>query len=36
MEQLPESKRIAALENVAGMDRVSPEAIAIVEEENAP
>ena len=33
LEQLPESKRIAALENVAGMDRVSPEAIAIVEEE---
>lgn len=33
LEQLPEEKRIAALESIAAMDRVSPEAVAIVEEE---
>lgn len=33
LEQLPESKRIPTLEGMANMDRVSPEAIAIVEEE---
>jgi len=33
LEQLPEEKRIPALEGMAKMDRVSPEAIAIVEEE---
>lgn len=33
LEQLPESKRIPAIEGMAKMDRVSPEAIAIVEEE---
>ena len=33
LEQLPENKRIPTLEGMAKMDRVSPEAIAIVEEE---
>ena len=33
LEQLPEEKRIMAVESMARMDRVSPEAIAIVEEE---
>jgi flagellar motor switch protein FliG len=33
LEQLPEAKRIPTLEGMAKMDRVSPEAIAIVEEE---
>lgn len=33
LEQLPESKRIPIVEGMAKMDRVSPEAIAIVEEE---
>lgn len=33
LEQLPESKRIPTVEGMAKMDRVSPEAIAIVEEE---
>lgn len=33
LEQLPEKKRIATIEGIARMDRVSPEAIAIVEEE---
>jgi len=33
LEQLPESKRIPTVEGMARMDRVSPEAIAIVEEE---
>jgi len=33
LEQLPEAKRIATVEGMAKMDRVSPEAIAIVEEE---
>ena len=33
LEQLPDSKRIPTLEGMAKMDRVSPEAIAIVEEE---
>ena len=33
LEQLPESKRIPTIEGMAKMDRVSPEAIAIVEEE---
>lgn len=33
LEQLPEEKRIPILEKMANMDRVSPEAIAIVEEE---
>lgn len=33
LEQLPEAKRIATVEGIARMDRVSPEAIAIVEEE---
>lgn len=33
LEQLPESKRIPTVEAMAKMDRVSPEAIAIVEEE---
>lgn len=33
LEQLPENKRIPTLEGMAEMDRVSPEAIAIVEEE---
>lgn len=33
LEQLPEEKRIPVLEGMANMDRVSPEAIAIVEEE---
>ncbi len=33
LEQLPEEKRIQAVECMARMDRVSPEAIAIVEEE---
>lgn len=33
LEQLPDEKRIAALEGMARMDRVSPEAISIVEEE---
>ncbi len=33
LEQLPESKRIPTIEGIAKMDRVSPEAIAIVEEE---
>lgn len=33
LEQLPENKRIPILEGMANMDRVSPEAIAIVEEE---
>lgn len=33
LEQLPENKRILIIEGIAKMDRVSPEAIAIVEEE---
>ena len=33
LEQLPDEKRITALEGMARMDRVSPEAISIVEEE---
>lgn len=33
LEQLPEEKKIQAVESMARMDRVSPEAIAIVEEE---
>lgn len=33
LEQLPKEKRIPILEGMANMDRVSPEAIAIVEEE---
>ncbi|MCI8741119.1 MAG: flagellar motor switch protein FliG [Lachnospiraceae bacterium] len=33
LEQLPENKRIPTVEAMARMDRVSPEAIAIVEEE---
>lgn len=33
LEQLPEDKRIITVESMARMDRVSPEAIAIVEEE---
>lgn len=33
LEQLPDEKRIMAVESMARMDRVSPEAIAIVEEE---
>lgn len=33
LEQLPEGKRIPTVEAMAKMDRVSPEAIAIVEEE---
>lgn len=33
MEQLPKEKRLPTLEGMANMDRVSPEAIAIVEEE---
>ena len=33
LEQLPESKRIPTVEGMAKMDRVSPEAIAVVEEE---
>ncbi len=33
LEQLPEAKRIPTVEGMARMDRVSPEAIAIVEEE---
>lgn len=33
LEQLPENKRIPTIEGMAKMDRVSPEAIAIVEEE---
>ena len=33
LEQLPKEKRIPTLEGMANMDRVSPEAIAIVEEE---
>ena len=33
LEQLPDEKRILAVESMARMDRVSPEAIAIVEEE---
>ena len=33
LEHLPDEKRIAALEGMACMDRVSPEAISIVEEE---
>lgn len=33
LEQLPDAKRIATVECMANMDRVSPEAIAIVEEE---
>lgn len=33
LEQLPESKRIPTVEGMAKMDRVSPESIAIVEEE---
>ncbi|MCI8565502.1 MAG: flagellar motor switch protein FliG [Lachnospiraceae bacterium] len=33
LEQLPDEKRIPVLEGMANMDRVSPEAIAIVEEE---
>lgn len=33
LEQLPENKRILIIEGIANMDRVSPEAIAIVEEE---
>ena len=33
LEQLPETKRIPTVEAMANMDRVSPEAIAIVEEE---
>ncbi|MCI9582840.1 flagellar motor switch protein FliG [Clostridiaceae bacterium] len=33
LEQLPDTKRIATVECMANMDRVSPEAIAIVEEE---
>ncbi len=33
LEQLPDQKRIPILEGMAKMDRVSPEAIAIVEEE---
>ncbi|MGL5434613.1 MAG: flagellar motor switch protein FliG [Lachnospiraceae bacterium] len=33
LEQLPESKRIPIVEGIARMDRVSPEAIAIVEQE---
>lgn len=33
LEQLPDKKRIPILEKMANMDRVSPEAIAIVEEE---
>lgn len=33
LEQLPEGKKISVLESIAVMDRVSPEAVAIVEEE---
>lgn len=33
LEQLPESKRIPTVEGMAKMDRVSPDAIAVVEEE---
>ena len=33
LEQLPEEKKIPVLEGMAKMDRVSPEAISIVEEE---
>lgn len=33
LEQLPDEKRIPVLEGMANMDRVSPEAISIVEEE---
>ena len=33
LEQLPESKRIPTVEGMAKMDRVSPEAIAVVEED---
>ncbi|MCI8887701.1 MAG: flagellar motor switch protein FliG [Hungatella sp.] len=33
LEQLPDAKRILAVESMARMDRVSPEAISIVEEE---
>ena len=33
LEQLPNEKRIPVLEGMANMSRVSPEAIAIVEEE---
>ena len=33
LEQLPDEKRIQTVESMAKMDRVSPEAIAIVEEE---
>ncbi len=33
LEQLPENKRISIIESISKMDRVSPEAIAIVEEE---
>lgn len=33
LEQLPDAKRIQTVESMARMDRVSPEAIAIVEEE---
>jgi len=33
LEQLPESKRIPTVEGMAKMDRVSPEAISVVEEE---
>jgi len=33
LEQLPDEKRILTVESMARMDRVSPEAIAIVEEE---
>ncbi|MCI9146916.1 MAG: flagellar motor switch protein FliG [Hungatella sp.] len=33
LEQLPDEKRIQTVESMARMDRVSPEAIAIVEEE---
>ena len=33
LEQLPDEKRISTLEGMAKMDRVSPEAISIVEEE---
>ena len=33
LEQLPKEKRIPTLEGMANMDRVSPEAIMIVEEE---
>lgn len=33
LEQLPDEKKISVIEGMANMDRVSPEAIAIVEEE---